>query len=380
MNTESNKQVRVLHVVGGMNYGGVETWLMHVLRHIDRKRFHMDFLVHTDNPCVYDDEIRMLGSDIIPCLKPSHPFQYAMNFFRITKERAPYDVIHSHVHHYSGFVLWLAQLVGIPLRIAHSHSDTMRNDSHATLQRNTYLSTMKCLLSRNAIIGLAASHEAAQALYGQNWENDPRWRILYCGVDLVPFSKDINGVAIRKELNIPEDAFVVGHVGRFTEVKNHIFMVDIAACLAMQFSNMRMLFIGNGPLLQEIERKVNRLGLKEKVIFAGLRSDVPRLMLGAMDVFLMPSLHEGLPLVLMEAQAAGLPCIFSDVVSKETDVVPYFVHRTSLDLPPEIWAKKVIDAAKAAPISKKQALELVSQSAFNINMSVEHLEKVYLQK
>ena len=101
--------VRVLHVLGGMNRGGVETWLMHVLRHIDRNRFRMDFLVHTVNPCAYDDEIHSLGSEIIPCLHPSRPWTYVRNFKRILREHGPYDVVHSHVHHFSGHILRLAR-------------------------------------------------------------------------------------------------------------------------------------------------------------------------------------------------------------------------------------------------------------------------------
>ncbi len=366
----------MLHVVGGMNRGGAETWLMHVLRHIDRDRFRFDFLVHTDKPCAYDDEIRDLGSKIIPCLVPSQPWRYAVNFTRILKEYGPYDAVHSHVHHYSGFVLWLAERAGIPIRISHSHSDTSQYDSKAGIIRKVYLRITERLVGQYATNGVACSDKAAAALFGPEWKKNGRQRILYCGVDLRPFSETVVSAQVRRELGIPIDAYVVGHVGRFSEVKNHAFLLDIVGRMVERDPNVRCLLVGDGPLRQEIEEKVNQLGLKDKVIFTGLRSDVPRLMLGAMDVFLFPSNYEGLGLVLVEAQAAGLPCVFSDVIPDEADIVPALVKRVSLAQPPEKWAAMVTDTQKAEP-TQKQALKLVEQSVFNVNISVAQLGVLY---
>src|SRR5208337_3468794 len=136
----SNGPIRILQVVGGMERAGVETWLMHVLRQIDRDRFRMDFLVHTDHPCAYDEEIHSLGSKIIPCLRPSRPWTYARNFTRILREHGPYDVVHSHVHHFSGYVVRLAHRAGIPLRISHSHNDTTNLEARSGMIRHAYLS------------------------------------------------------------------------------------------------------------------------------------------------------------------------------------------------------------------------------------------------
>jgi len=315
------KALSVLHVVGGMNRGGVETWLMHVLRHIDRERFQMDFLVHTTQECAYDEEIRALGAKIIPCLHPRRPWIYARNFKRILREDGAYDVVHSHVHHYSGHVLRLAHQAGVPVRIAHSHNDTSALQAKARLLRRSYLALMKRWIARHATVGLAASRRAVADLFGRDWESDPRWRILYYGVDFTPFHADVDPAAVRAELGIPMDAFVVGHVGRFAEQKNHALLVDIATEATKWEPRTPVLLVGDGPLRPDIERQVAQAGLAERVIFAGIRPDVPRIMLGAMDLFLFPSLFEGLPLALVEAQAAGLPCVFSDVVSEEADVV-----------------------------------------------------------
>ncbi|MGD0041301.1 MAG: glycosyltransferase, partial [Isosphaeraceae bacterium] len=213
--------IRILHVVGGMNRGGIETWLMHVLRHIDREMYRMDFLVHTARPCAYDTEIWDLGSRIIPCLHPSRPWWYARNFFRALHAFGPYDIVHSHVHHFSGLVLRLAHRAGVLMRIAHSHNDASPVDGRARLPRRLYLRLMERWIAHHATLGLAASPEAAASLYGPHWADDPNRRVLYCGIDLAPFRSLLDGAAVRREFGIPDGAYVVGHVGRFFPQKNH---------------------------------------------------------------------------------------------------------------------------------------------------------------
>jgi glycosyltransferase involved in cell wall biosynthesis len=377
--SRSESPIRILHVLGGMVRGGVETWLMHILRHIDRDRFHMDFLVHTTQPCAYDDEVRALGSKIIPCMHPWRPWLYARNLKRVLREHGPYDVVHSHVHHYSGFVLRLAQQPSVPVRIAHSHNDTTQLQAEATLLRQGYLTLMKRWISRYATVGLAASRKAAVALFGPVWEADSRWRILHYGIDLTPFRNPVAPAAVRAELGIPAEAFVMGHVGRFVKQKNHAFLVDIAAEVARREPMMRLLLVGDGPLRPTIEQRVAQAGLTNRIVFAGLRSDVPRLMLGAMDVFVLPSLHEGLPVVGLEVQAAGLPFVLSDVVAEELDEVKPLVRRLSLSLPASAWAEAILAVRDAAPaITQPEALHMMEKSSFTIQASVERLEEAYL--
>ena len=370
--------IRILQVVGGMNRGGIETWLMHVLRNIDRDRFQMDFLVHTEKPCPYDDEVRALGSKIIPCLKPSKPWLYASNFNRIWEEYGPYDIVHSHVHYFSGYVLYLAKQAGVTLRIAHSHNDTSSAEAKAGLARRLYLTLMKFLIARYATLGFGCSCKAATDLFEPSWEKDGRWQILYYGIDLTSFCQPVDPIAVRSELGIPVDAFVIGHVGRFEEQKNHRFLIDIVAEIAKREPKMHLLLIGDGSMRSAIEQKVVQKGLANHVTFAGLRPDVPRLMLGAMDLFLLPSIHEGLGLVLIEAQAAGLPCVFSDVVPEEVDLVKPLVQRISLSKSATDWAEAIVtmrDAASA--IAQTNALAVVENSHFNIAKSVQNLTEVY---
>lgn len=376
--SRSESPIRILHVLGGMVRGGVETWLMHVLRHIDREHFQMDFLVHTTQPCAYDDEIRALGSQIIPCLDPPRPWLYAHNFKRVLREHGPYDIVHSHVHHYSGYVLRLAQQAGVPVRMAHSHNDTSPGEVNAGLLRRGYLTLMKRWIAQHATVGLAASRLAAADLFSPVWETDPRWQILYYGIDLTPFQGHINPVTVRAELNIPAEVFVIGHVGRFAEQKNHSFLVDIVTEVAKREPRTRLLLVGDGSLRPAIEQKVAQADLTDRVIFAGLRADVPRLMRGVMDVFVLPSFYEGLPLVGIEAQAAGLPVILSDAITEEVDRVRPLVQRLSLAQPASVWAELILAVRDAAPaITQQEALAVIEKSSFNIQTSVKSLAEVY---
>ena len=180
-------------------------------------------------------------------------------------------------------------------------------------------------------------------------------------------------------MDIPTDAFVIGHVGRFAPQKNHQFLLKIVAEIAQQEPNTRLLLVGTGSLRSDIEQQLDQLGLTDKVIFAGVRSDVPRLMLGAMDVFLFPSFYEGLGLVLIEAQAAGLPCVISDVVPEEADVVESLMKRLSLSHSASKWARVVLAQKKASlPIKQFDALSILQKdSPFSIEISAEKLTNIY---
>ena len=370
--------IRILHAVGGMNRAGTETWLMHILRNIDRDHFQMDFLVHTDQPCAYDEEIRALGSKIIPCLDRSKPWLYSRNLKRILREYGPYDIVHSHVHHFSGYILWLAKQVGVPIRIAHSHNDTSEVDAHASFSRRFYTTLMKGCIQNYATTGLAASRVAAGALFGDDWENNPRWQVLYCGIDLTPFKTPVDGLVLRRELGIPEDAFIIGHVGRFEEQKNHLFILEIAVNLAKKEPRMRLLLIGDGILRPIIEEKVKQMGLTHYVIFAGLRSDVPQLMQSVMDIFLLPSIHEGLPVVGIEAQSAGLPFILSDVITEELDRGLPLIRRISLSESALQWSDFILNTRESQlNISKPEMLNIIEHSPCNIQNSLTNLVNFY---
>lgn len=369
---------RILHVLQGMNRGGVETWLMHVLRHIDRARFQSDFLVHTTAACAFDDEVRALGGRIHPCVWPARPWEYASCLARTLRRRGPYDVVHSHVHHFSAVPLLVARCLGVPIRIAHSHSDPRSADQLATLRRKIYLAATEAGIRGFATLGLASSEQAAAALFGSSWKLDPRFRVLHCGIDLEPFRPDDGQdlAALRRHFGFPEGALVVGHVGRFTRPKNHAFLIELFAELARQSRDAYLLLVGEGPLQADAEAQVARLGLDERVRFAGLRDDVPRLMRHAMDVVVFPSLYEGLGLVVVEAQAAGVPVVVSDAIPPEATVADSLVTRLTLSDQRAHWVDAIRRAA-ARSVARGDAFAAVERSTFNIQASVAALEACY---
>lgn len=373
------RPIRVLHLLKAMDRAGVETWLMNILRTIDRTQFQMDFAVETAQPAPYDDEARALGSRVMPCADPHQPWRYARAFRRILREHGPYDIVHSHGRHYNGFVLWLAQREGVPLRIAHSHNDTYARQAYRIGLRPLYLAATKRWIGRYRTVGLACSEDAAVDLFGSRWASDAACRVLYCGIDLDPFSGPVNRAEVRAEFDIPEDALVIGNVGRFTPQKNHAFLLEVAAQVATRQPNLRVLLVGVGALRAEVEEQATRLGIADRVIYAGSRTDVPRLLRGAMDVFLFPSLFEGLGLAFVEAQAAGLPCVISDVVPREADVVAPVIRRLPLAAPASAWAEAVLAAHSARrTVRPEEALAIMKRSPFDVQVSRQQLEHLYM--
>ena len=372
------RPVRVLHVVGAMNRGGVETWLMDVLRQADRPRVQMDFLVHAREKAAFDDEIAALGSRIIRCPHTRHPLTYARQFSRLAANYGPYDVVHSHVHLYSGFVLFLAARAGVPQRIAHSHSDTRMPDAGGSPWRKAYAALMKSGIRAYATMGLAASRRAAAALFGPDWQRHPRRRVLYYGIDVEKFLPRRQPEEIKQRLGLPAGSQVVMHTGRFDLPKNHTFMIEIASGVIRRNRRAHFVFIGDGPLRPAIEQGCQARNIAPRCHFLGLRGDVPELLSGA-DAFLFPSRYEGLGLVLIEAQAAGVPCICSNVVPEEADVVPHLVTRLPLDAGAAKWSDAVLavlSSPRRAPFPGAESP--LKKTAFTIQKSAAALMGCYL--
>lgn len=368
----------VLHVVDGLERGGITTWLMNVLRRTSRDILQMDFLVHTAKPCSYDDEARSLGARIVHCESHRKPWTYAPCFSRVVKQNGPYQIVHSHCHRFSGLVLFLAYRAGVPIRIAHSHSDASRVGIEEGLLRRAYYSLMDRWIDKYCTAGFASSEAAARDLFGDAWQSDPRWKILFCGVDTTRFRQAYDRMSARAELNLPADAVVVGHVGRFTRPKNHLFMLDVFAHALKMEPRLRLILVGDGIEEEAVRQRARQKGLGGNVLFLGSRSDVPRLLLSCIDLFLFPSVSEGLGLALVEAQAAGLPCVVSDSIPGEADLVGPLVRRLSLSQGPSEWAKVLLEAL-AAPRgpSPEEALAIVEKSPFSLSKSIRELQDAY---
>jgi glycosyltransferase involved in cell wall biosynthesis len=373
----STKPIRVLQFVGCMDYGGVETWLMHVWRHIDRTKFQFDFCYTEPTPGAYAPEIESLGGRMVACRLHKHnPLGFARRL-RALLRAGQYGVVHSHVHHFSGFVLRLAQREAVPARIAHSHSTS---DGKVSLpSRILYRTLMKYWIRKYATHGLATSGAAAETLFGTAWGSDARFRILHCGIDLEPFRQEPSREAVRQELGIPLNAPVVGHVGSFRPPKNHAFLLEIAAEVIRRRPEVRFLLVGDGPLRPQIEAVARELGIEKNVIFTGIRADVPRLMLGAMDLFVFPSLWEGLPIAFLEAQAAGLRAVVSEAVPLEAFVLREGVEHVSLSAGAHHWVCRLLKALEQGRYPLAEALAGVARSSFAVENSCRYLAGLYSQ-
>jgi glycosyltransferase involved in cell wall biosynthesis len=236
---------------------------------------------------------------------------------------------------------------------------------------------MRALIRRYSTDGLACSNEAAKFLFGPQWKSDPRFRVFHCGINLEPFRTAPSRAEARRELGIPVDAPVVGHVGLFEPRKNHAYLLEVAREILKAGPDVHFLLVGDGPSRPRIEAMARDFGIAKNVVFTGQRPDVPRLMLSVMDVFAFPSIEEGLALVLIEAQAAGLPSLASEAIPSEAGVVPGAVEYVSLSEGPRSWAACLLRMLECARLEKVVALQTLEQTDFNIRHSCAELARIY---
>ena len=222
---------------------------------------------------------------------------------------------------------------------------------------------------------LAASEKAGKALFPRSQATECPWRVLHYGIDLAPFMLAPDRASVRRELGIPQDVLVIGHVGNLHAQKNHGFLIRTFAELVRRRPQSFLLLIGAGALGTELEEQASALGLHSKIMFAGTRLDVARLLMGAIDVFMFPSLWEGLPLAVIEAQASGLPIVLSDLVSEEADVIPELICRLNPDAGPATWATACLRFKDVR--MPREGYEAVAASHLNIRRSLAALQQVY---
>ena len=359
--------IRVLHVVTYMGRSGLETMIMNYYRHMDRSRIQFDFLVHRDFRADYDDEIESLGGRIyrLPQLIPwSGSYHKALNGF--FAEHPEYRIVHVHQDCLSSVILKAAKNQGVPVRIAHSHSSSQDKNLKYLIKL-----FYKRQIPSFATELFACGKEAGDWMFG-----GVPYRIVNNAIDTRKYTYcPERRKNIRKQLGIDPEAFVVGHVGRFNTVKNHTFLLDVFGELRKKNRDAVLLLIGEGDLRGEMEKKAQALGMYNSVIFTGMRSDVPDLM-QAMDCFVFPSLYEGIPVTMIEAQAAGLPCVISDAVpaeSRKTDLV----KQISLKESAVGWANQILTHRWDTRPDTEKA---IADAGYDIVANARWLQNYYLEQ
>lgn len=333
---KKEEPIRIAQIVGKWLGGGVEAVVMNYYRHLDHSKVQFDFICDDDSTNIPYDEIEKLGGKVILIPPYQKVFKYQKELCRVLRE-GKYKIVHSHINTLSVFPLYAAKKVGVPVRIAHSHSTTNKKER----KKNLLKQVLRPFSKKYATNYMCCSELAGRWLFGDKAYDEGKVYLLNNAIDLDKFKYDKKiRDKKRKELGIKEDTIVIGHIGRFVAQKNHTFLIDIFNQFHKKEKNSILLLAGQGPLQEEIKNKVRELGLDDSVGFLGQRNDANELY-QAFDVFLLPSLYEGLPVVGVEAQASGLLCFFSDDMTKETKVLDSTAFM-SLSNTAEEWTGEIL--------------------------------------
>ena len=370
--------IRVLHIVGRMDRGGIETMIMNLYRNIDRTKVQFDFLAHYGREAVYNDEICRMGGRIyeMPALKDDTHVYYwrlfsyvhALNHF--FKEHKEYKIIHGHMTNTASIYMPIAKKHGVTCRIAHSHNTHGKAGVLGIvtdiLQRSIY---------KKATDWFACSKAAAYWFYPKEAVDAGKVTVLANAVDAEKFRYNPQKRSeMRKALRI-EGKVVIGCVARFRPEKNHVFLIEVLQEVLRREPNAVLMFAGEGPAEQDAQKRAEELGLRDKVMFLGMRTDIPDL-LQAMDVFALASLWEGLPVTGIEAQAAGLRCVVSDGVTDEMNAIG-MVEFVSLDVDKKVWAEKLVAAARK---EREDTFERMKLAGYDIHTTTPWLQDFYITK
>lgn len=360
------KKINILHVIAGMDRCGAETFLMNVYRNIDREKFQFYFLCYGEKKYGYEDEIIELGGKIIrtPALKKIGIRKFKKNIEEIIK-KYQIDVLHAHTYFNSAIPLMVAKKINVKLRIVHSHNT--KSEYKCSIIKEMDNTFSKFIIDRNANVFLACSEEAGKSLF----RSRRKFIIVKNGIELKKFKFDEEKrKEIRKKLGIEDNEIVIGHVGRFETQKNHTFLIETFRNIAEKNENYRLVLIGDGSKFTNIQNDCKDLG--EKVIFLGNVGNVNEY-INVFDLFVFPSLFEGLGIVLIEAQTNGLKCIASTSVPKEADISENVMY---LDLSDGIekWAETIEN-------TDIERIKFETENCeYDIDNTVKTLEQIYTEK
>lgn len=357
---DKGKQIRVLHVLGGVGLGGAESRIMDLYRQMNRDEIQFDFLVHRNDgkPQFYDEEIKSLGGQIyvLPKFKVYNYFSYKKAVTSFFALHHAFQVVQGHMTSTAAIYLPIAKRFGIPMTVAHA-----RNAGVVKGPKGIATRFFRRGLAKKADVLFACSKLAGEDVFGTDAMKRGRVKIVHNAIDAKRFAFDEKKRQEAREALGIMDQLALGHVGRFDYQKNHPYLLEVFAEVCKKRPDAVLLLLGDGGARQAMEERCRELGIAERVKFLGNRKDTERYY-QAMDVFLLPSFFEGLPGVLVEAQAAGLVCLVSDTVTREaeaTDLVTWL----SIDAPPECWAEEIL---KRVPYERRNTTKELTEAGFDV--------------
>lgn len=374
------KKIKVLIVTATMNAGGLENQLMHLLRNADNETFQIDFSSKVENS-YYRKEIESLGAKyhVLPEMNRKNMFSYFREMVRIMKN-GKYDVVHSNELFHSGIVLLAAYFAGVKCRIAHSHSIYDLDDITAKRSslRKIYSSFMRWLILRFSTIQIGCSTAAGEFLFGKKAVKKDTYHLLFNSVDTSEYIENYE----REETGefCDSEWINVLHVGRVYEVKNQLFITEIAEEFKKRDKKIRILCAGNGnqEYLDKVQEVIKSKELQNHMTMLGVRKDISEL-LRKSKAFILPSLYEGMPLVLIEAQASGLHCVSADTFSKEVDFGIDAIKWLPLQSGAEKWAEAIENAIEKGRKEKTDVIRAIEEKGFDSKIFTERLCNLYIQ-
>lgn len=370
-------KIKVLIIAGEMGVGGIENQLMHLLRQADKDKFQIDFTTTSENP-FYKEEMLALGAKCIrlPTTGGRHFLRYCKALYRVMEDGG-YDIVHSHELFHSGMVLLTARLAGVKHRFVHAHnwSDGTGNGKKRGLVRTIYNAIMHCLIVRNATDFCACSTLAGKFLYGEKVTKQKNYHLIFNSVDT---SKFIDQYGKEESGEFCDEWTNVIQVGRFTPIKNQLFTAEIAEEFKNRGKKIRILCPGNcgGQYDEKVKKSIAEKGVDDYMKLLGVRKDIDALMRKS-SAFLLPSLYEGMPLVLIEAQASGLPCVVADTFSREVDFGIGTVQWLQLENTADEWADAIEKVIKHGLAKKTDVVNAIETYGFDSRVFAKKLCDLY---
>lgn len=363
---------RILQVLGRLNRGGAENMVMNLYRAVDREKIQFDFVIHTDKHCDFTDEVLSLGGRIYsaPRYNVKNHFAYKKWWNKFLSEHPEYQVIHGHMYSIASIYLKIAKKYGL-MTISHSHSSSAKSGIAGQVR----LLTQRPL--RNIPDWLfACSGLAGEWLYGKDVAKRENYILIPNAIDTAKYVYDGNvEKEVREEFNLAEK-FVVGHVGRIFAPKNHKYLIMVFKEIKKKKNNAHLMIVGTGPMEDEVRGWVKDLGLENDVTMTGVRSDVNRIMQG-FDCFVFPSLYEGLPVTVVEAQTASVQCFVSDTVTDEVCLTE-LVTMLSIEKNPQEWADIILE--KTDGFYKYNTKQKIVDADYDIQSTAAWLQEFYLKE